>query len=67
MKKILAFIFLICSFSYAQHTITGTMSPTIKSDWVILYKIEGARQTFVKNTKIKIDSFTVEGKKKSFR
>jgi thiol-disulfide isomerase/thioredoxin len=65
MKKILAFIFLICSFSYAQHTITGTMSPTIKSDWVILYKIEGARQTFVKNTKIKIDSFTVEGKKQA--
>lgn len=65
MKKILAFIFLISAFAQAQHTITGTMSPTIKSDWVILYKIEGARQTFVKNTKIKIDSFTVEGKKQA--
>ena len=65
MKKILAFIFLISSFTQAQNTINGTMSPTIKSDWVILYKIEGARQTFVKNTKIKIDSFTVDGKKQA--
>ena len=65
MKKILAFIFLISSFTQAQNTISGTMSPTIKSDWVILYKIEGAKQTFVKNTKIKIDSFDVDGKKQA--
>ena len=53
MKKILAFIFLISSFTQAQHTINGTMSPAIKSDWVTLHKIEGARQFFIQNTKIK--------------
>ncbi|KGL62516.1 TlpA family protein disulfide reductase [Polaribacter sp. Hel1_85] len=63
MKKILAFIFLISSFAQAQYTINGTMSPTIESDWVILYKIEGARQMFVKNSKIKIDTITIQGKK----
>lgn len=65
MKKILAFIFLISSFTQAQHTINGTMSPAIKSDWVTLHKIEGARQFFIQNTKIKIDSFTVEGEKQT--
>lgn len=63
MKKIFAFIFLISSFTKAQNTINATMFPTLKSDWVTLHKIEGARQFFVKNTKIKIDSFEVEGKK----
>ena len=65
MKTILAFIFLISSFTQAQHTINGIMFPTIKSDWVTLHKIEGARQFFVKNTKIKIDSIKVDGKKQS--
>ncbi len=65
MKTILAFIIFISSFTQAQHTINGIMFPTIKSDWVTLHKIEGARQFFVKNTKIKIDSIEVDGKKQS--
>ena len=65
MKKILALLFLVTSFAHAQFTINGTMSPTQKSDWVILYKIEGAKQIFVKNTTIKIDTITVEGKEKT--
>lgn len=65
MKKILAFIFFISSFAQAQYTINGTMSPTIESDWVILYKIEGARQVFVQNSKIITDSITVQGKKQA--
>ncbi len=65
MKKILFLIFLISSFTHAQYTVNGTMSPTIKSDWVILYKIEGARQKFVGNTKIRIDSITVKNKKQA--
>lgn len=65
MKKILVFIFLISSFAHAQYTVTGTMNPIIKSDWIILYKIEGARQKFVQNSKIKIDSVSVDGKKQA--
>ena len=65
MKKILALLFLVTSFAHAQFTIKGTMTPPQESDWVILYKIEGAKQIFVQNTKIKIDSITVEGKKQA--
>ena len=65
MKKILAFIFLISSFAQAQYTINGTMSPTINSDWVILYKIEGASQKFIQNSKIKIDTVSIQGKKQA--
>ena len=65
MKKILALIFFVSSFAHAQYTIKGTMNPTLKSDWVILYKIEGAKQKFVKNSKIIIDSIIVDGKKQA--
>ncbi|PWG05993.1 TlpA family protein disulfide reductase [Polaribacter aquimarinus] len=65
MKKLLLLIFLTSAFSYSQYTIQGTMTPTIKSDWVILYKIEGARQKFVQNTKIKIDSVLIKGTKQA--
>jgi thiol-disulfide isomerase/thioredoxin len=65
MKKILALIFLISSFAQAQYTVNGTMSPTIDTDWVILYKIEGATQKFIQNTKIKIDSVAIQGKKQA--
>ena len=44
-------LLVITSFTQAQQTITGTMTPAIESDWVILYKIEGAKQKFVQNTK----------------
>ncbi|MEO9572263.1 MAG: TlpA disulfide reductase family protein [Polaribacter sp.] len=65
MKKILVLIFLISSFAHAQYTINGTMSPTIESDWIILYKVEGARQKFVQNTKIRVDSVEIQGKKQA--
>ncbi|WP_299059057.1 TlpA disulfide reductase family protein [uncultured Polaribacter sp.] len=65
MKKILAFIFLISSFANAQNIVNATMSPTLKTDWVILYKIEGATQKFVQNSKIKIDTIFIDGKKQA--
>ncbi|MGY0406906.1 MAG: TlpA family protein disulfide reductase [Polaribacter sp.] len=63
MKKILAILLLVSSFAHAQFTIHGTMSPVLDSDWVILYKIESAKQIFVQNTTIKKDSVTINGKK----
>jgi thiol-disulfide isomerase/thioredoxin len=66
MKKILAFIFLISSIANAQHTVKGFMSPkTVKSDWIILYKIEGTKQVFINNTTMKIDSIEVNGLKEA--
>ncbi len=63
IKNILAFVLLISSFTYAQNSIKGSMSPKLKSDWVILYKIEGTKQVFVNNTTIKTDSILISGKK----
>lgn len=62
MKNIFTFLFLISSIANAQHTIKGVMSPKIKkSDWIILYKIEGTKQVFIKNTSIITDSIAVNG------
>ena len=64
-KKILSIFILISSISYAQHTVKGAMSPKIKTDWVILYKLEGTKQVFVNNTTIKTDSIVISGKKQA--
>ena len=53
MKKIIVLFLLISSLSYSQFNIKGTMSPTENSSWVLLYKIEGTKQIFVKNTQVK--------------
>jgi len=64
MKTIFTFLLLISSIAHAQHTVKGIMSPKLeKSDWIILYKIEGTKQVFVNNTSIKSDSIEVNGKK----
>ncbi len=59
MKKLLALLIFATSIVNAQYTIKGTMTPPEKSDWVILYKIEGAKQKFVTNTTIKLDTVAV--------
>ena len=63
IKKTTLLFLLINSFTYAQFTVKGTMSPPYKSNWVILYKIEGARQLFVKNINAKKDTVLIDGKK----
>ena len=64
MKKIIAILILISAVTNAQNTIKGTLQPALESDWVILYKIEGAQQVFVQNTTIKKDTVTIDGKQK---
>ena len=62
MKKIVALIFLISSLTQAQFSINGTLTNSLKTDWIILYKIEGSQQKFVQNTIIKKDSIRIDGK-----
>lgn len=62
IKKILPILLLITSINHAQHTIKGSLSPNIDTDWLILYKIEGTKQVFVNNTTIKKDSILISGK-----
>ncbi|MBT3742140.1 MAG: redoxin domain-containing protein [Polaribacter sp.] len=64
MKNIFTFLLLISSIANAQYIVKGIMSPKIeKSDWIILYKLEGTKQIFVNNTSIKGDSIDINGKK----
>jgi len=64
IKNLFTFLLLISSIANAQHTVKGVMTPKIeKSDWIILYKIEGPKQIFVNNTSMKSDSIAVNGKK----
>jgi len=65
IKSIFYFILFISSVINAQHSIKGTMSSKIDSDWVILYRIEGTKQVFVGNTTIRTDSMAFNGKKKA--
>lgn len=61
MKKIFIAFILISALTNAQNSIEGFISPNIDSDWLILYKIEGTEQVYVKDTKIKKDSIAVNG------
>ena len=59
MKKLLAILIFATSIANAQYTVKGTMTPPEKDNWVILYKIEGAKQKFVTNTTIQLDTVAV--------
>jgi len=52
------------SLLQAQYSINGTMTTTNESDWVVLYKIEGARQIYIQNTNIIKDTILQDGVKK---
>ncbi|MFT5145323.1 MAG: thiol-disulfide isomerase/thioredoxin [Polaribacter sp.] len=65
MKKIALLIILISSFAQAQFSINGTLTHSLDTDWVVLYRIEGSKPQFVQNTTIKKDTLLIEGKKKA--
>lgn len=63
MKKLLLLLF-IASFSLqAQYKIKGELNPPKNYNWIILYKIEGARQVFIKSETLKKSSKIINGKK----
>lgn len=51
--------------SIAQNTVQGYVSPNLKTDWVILYRIESTQQIFIDNTTIQKDSLIVSGQKQA--
>lgn len=65
MKKLLILLVFVTSIAQAQYTITGTMTPPERSDWVVLQKLEGAKQKFLTHTTIKIVSIEIDGKKEN--
>ena len=62
MKKIAALLFLVSIVSNAQYSIKGSLNPSNNYNWVLLYKVEGARQSFIKNASLKKETKTVNGK-----
>lgn len=64
-KTILGFLIFVSSISFSQHKIKGILVPKVKTDWVILYKIEGTKQVFVSNTNLKNDSLKIGNKKEA--
>ena len=62
MKKIALLIIFISSFAQAQFSINGTLTHSLDTDWVVLYRIEGSKQKFVQNTTMKKDTLFIEGK-----
>lgn len=65
IKKIGLLLVLASTITTAQHSVKGFLSPNIKSDWVILYKVEGTQQKFINNTTIKKDSLLINGEKQA--
>lgn len=64
MKNLIViFLFCVTSVAFSQHKIKGTLYPKTKSDWIIVYKLEGTKQVFINNTSLKSDSLKI-GKKK---
>lgn len=63
MKKILVLFVFITSIVNAQYSVKGTMTPPDKEDWVILYKLEGAKQKFISNSTIKKETLEIGGQK----
>ena len=52
MRNLLILLLLTSSFVQAQYSVKGTMHPHKNYEWALLYKVEGARQVFVKNSKV---------------
>ena len=65
MKKLLLLLFLASFSLQAQYKIKGELHPPKNYNWIILYKIEGARQVFIKSETLKKTSKIINGKKTS--
>ncbi len=65
MKKIFILLLLTSTISVAQYKIKGELSTSKKYTWVILYRIVGGKQIFVKNSTIKASSKTINSNKNS--
>lgn len=62
MKKLFLLLGLISTTAFAQYSIKGSLEPVNDYKWVLLYKVEGARQTFIKNASLNKTTKTVNGK-----
>ena len=52
IKNIILFLFLFPTILQAQFTIKGNINPSNNYTWILLYKLENGKQTFVDNTSV---------------
>lgn len=52
IKHLLFFLFLIPTIAQAQFTIKGNIKPNNNYTWILLYKLEKGKQTFVDNASV---------------
>jgi len=52
IKNLLFFLFLIPAIAHAQFTIKGSLKPNNNYTWILLYKLEKGKQTFVDNASV---------------
>ena len=55
MKRLIVLFLFVSATLSAQYSINGIMSPMEGYKWILLYKIEGSKQLFIKNTQVKKD------------
>ncbi|WP_442265196.1 TlpA family protein disulfide reductase [Tenacibaculum sp. ZS6-P6] len=61
MKRFFVLLIFVTSIANAQFSVKGTMTPPEKSDWVVLYRIDGAKQKFISNSTIKFEDVDLGG------
>ena len=62
MRRLLLLVVLTSTFVQAQYTVKGTIQPTKKYRWALLYKIEGTKERFIENSEINNQLQTTNGK-----
>jgi thiol-disulfide isomerase/thioredoxin len=62
MKKLLVFLLFTSTILQAQYKISGTLNPANNYKNALLYKVEGARQVYIRNAKIKKDTIIKDKK-----
>ena len=59
LKKIFFLLILVSSIGNAQHTIKGEMKPVGNFEWIVMYQLQGAKQKYIVDTKVKDGKFTI--------
>lgn len=62
MRKFWILLLFTSFVAQAQYSIKGKIHPPKKYSWALLYKVEGARQVFIKNAQIEKSLETTNGK-----
>jgi peroxiredoxin/predicted transcriptional regulator len=52
VRNLFICLLLVCSSSFAQYSIKGTIDPDLNYSWILLYKLENGNQTYMDNADV---------------